>query len=107
MGGGAGRGTNIPVLKKSQAMLAFRLDLVRFLLINCKVRVLQSDREVWCWLCSLEDLEEDKHWCEVRDVLSRVLDKIADEDIVKEMVVIPPSPDRSSVLIRRTKQGLH
>ena len=62
----------------SRAMKACRLDLVRFLLINCNVKVLQCDVEAWSWLCSLEIKDTD--WCEVRGVLSRVVEKVALED---------------------------
>jgi len=72
----------------SRAMRACRLDLVRFLLINCEVKVLQCDREVWSWVCRLEI--EDRQWCEVRDALTRVLGNISEENPVKRQEVIVP-----------------
>ena len=72
----------------SRAMRACRLDLVRFLLINCEVKVLQCDREVWSWVCRLEI--EDSQWCEVRDALTRVLGNISEENPVRMQEVIVP-----------------
>ena len=54
-----------------------RLDLVRFLIIDCNVKVLQCDLEVWRWLGSLKIV--DIKWCEVRDILGAVLEKIVQE----------------------------
>merc|ERR1719341_2437674 len=69
----------------SRAIKACRLDLVRFLLINCNVKVLQCDVEAWSWLCSLEI--KDREWCEVRGVLSKVLEKVVLEDTLVINVV--------------------
>ena len=55
----------------SKAIRAFRLDLVRFLIIDCEVDILQTDRELWGWLCGWET--EDREWCQARDVLTNVL----------------------------------
>ena len=63
----------------SQAMKALRLDLVRFLIIDCNVKVLQSDLEVWRWLGSLKIV--DVEWCEVKDILGAVLEKIVQEEV--------------------------
>jgi len=65
----------------SQAMKALRLDLVRFLIIDCNVKVLQSDLEVWRWLGSLKIV--DVEWCEVKDILGTVLEKIVQEKVGK------------------------
>jgi len=62
----------------SQAMKVHRLDLVRFLIIDCNVKVLQCDLEVWRWLGSLKI--EDMKWCEVKEILGAVFEKIVKEE---------------------------
>jgi len=62
----------------SQAMKALRLDLVKFLIIDCNVKVLLCDLEVWRWLGSLKI--EDMKWCEVKEILGAVFEKIVKEE---------------------------
>merc|ERR1719427_1850097 len=62
----------------SQAMKVYRLDLVRFLVIDCNVKVLQCDLEVWRWRGCLDKV--DVKWCEARDILGAVLEKIVEDD---------------------------
>merc|ERR1719508_160744 len=62
----------------SQAMKVYRLDLVRFLIIDCNVKVLECDLEVWRWLGCLNKV--DMKWREARDILGAVLEKIVLEE---------------------------
>merc|ERR1712096_578155 len=53
-------------------------DLVKFLIIDCNVKVLLCDLEVWRWLGSLKI--EDMKWCEAKEILGAVFDKIVKEE---------------------------
>ena len=53
----------------SKAIRALRLDLVRFLVVDCEVKILQTDIVLWDCLCFVQDRE----WCQVRDDFSCVL----------------------------------
>ena len=55
----------------SKAIRALRLDLVRFLVVDCEVKISQTDVESWDWRCLLDI--QDREWCQVRDDLSDVL----------------------------------
>eukprot|EP00092_Neocalanus_flemingeri_P088598 GFUD01111957.1.p1 GENE.GFUD01111957.1~~GFUD01111957.1.p1 ORF type:complete len:473 (+),score=101.56 GFUD01111957.1:105-1523(+) len=68
----------------AQATAAERLDLVRFLIINCNVKVLQSDFEEWETSVQWKqgELKEGvSRWGEVKNVLTHILKKIAEEDL--------------------------
>jgi len=58
----------------SKAIKTFRLDLVRFLVINCEVKILKSDMELWWWMCGWEIV--DREWCQARDILSVTMESI-------------------------------
>eukprot|EP00092_Neocalanus_flemingeri_P038656 GFUD01042086.1.p1 GENE.GFUD01042086.1~~GFUD01042086.1.p1 ORF type:complete len:485 (+),score=88.89 GFUD01042086.1:73-1527(+) len=67
----------------TRAMAASRLDLVRFLIINCNVKVLHCDFEKWeksVQQKRRELKEEPDLWGEARKVLTNILEKLAQED---------------------------
>ena len=68
-----------------QAMNHCRLDLVRFLVINCNVKILHCDLEEWKEFvrCIEVPVGWVDHWCEVRKMLTNILEKIVHEDLLQ------------------------
>jgi len=64
-----------------QAMNHCRLDLARFLIINCNVKILNCDLEEWKEFVRCIEVPVDQ-WCEVRKMLTDILEKIVHEDLL-------------------------